>query len=278
MAGDASTDVKSSGLSGSVGTLVGWRWLLLYFIQRQLSQSYRGSFLGVAWLVIGPLLMVALYTLVFSEIIGLRFGEAESASNYGLYIYSGLLPFFAFSETVNKSTNSIRQNAALVQRVVFPLEVLPLATAATAFVTQLFGIAALSALLIFFEGELQWTLLLVPLIAIPQIIFMTGLGLITTVAGAYVPDLRELLAAVTRVMLFASPIIWPASLAYDRGLGFIVDFNPIAVLVESYRDLALEGTLPDMAWLGGFTIFSVALLILGAILFARAKKYFADVI
>lgn len=274
----ASAKAKNAGLGGALRTLLGRRWLLLYFAQRQLTQSYRGSFLGPAWLVIGPLLMVALYTLVFSEIIGLRLGQGGGATNYGLYIYSGLLPFFAFSETVNRSAMSIRQNAALVQRVVFPLEVLPLSTAATAFVTQLFGLAALSALILFFEGSLQWTMLLFPIIAVPQLFFITGLGLLTTVAGAYLPDLREVLSAITRVMLFATPIIWSPELAYDNGLGFIVDFNPLAVLVESYRAVLLEGQLPDATWLGAFTAFSIALLLVGAALFARTKRHFADVI
>jgi ABC-type polysaccharide/polyol phosphate export permease len=278
---DTSTDTKTAkgaGVSDAVRELLDRRWLVWFFIQRQLAQGYRGSFLGMSWLVLGPLLMVALYTLVFSEIIGLRFAQTDSVSNYGLYLYCGLLPFLAFSQVVTKSTNSIRNNQALVKRVIFPLEVLPIATAATALITQLFGFGALVALVFLFEGSLNWTMLLLPLVVAPQAIFMVGTGFLTTVAGAYLPDLREALTAIVRVMLFATPIIWPPALAYDRGLGFLVDYNPLAVMAGSYRSIALEGIPPDAAWLGGFTLFSIALLAVGMKLFVKAKRNFADFI
>lgn len=278
MSAKASTYTKSAGLSGAIGELFERRWLVWYFIQRQLTQNYRGSFLGLSWLVLGPLLMAALYTLIFSEIVGLRFRQTDSVSNYGLYIYCGLVPFLAFSQTVTKSTRNIRNNQALVKRVIFPLEVLPIATAATSFITQVFGFAALAVLVLLFEGGLNWTLLLLPLVAIPQAIFIVGAGFLITIAGAYLPDLKDALTSIVRVMFFTTPIIWPAELAYDRGLGFIIDYNPLAVMVQSYRALVLEGRLPDMASLGWFTLFSIALLVLGATLFVRVKKQFADVI
>lgn len=275
LAAEISPDTRKSG---ALGALIERRWLLLYFTQRQLTQSYRGSFLGFSWLVLGPLIMVALYTLIFSEIVGLRFQPTEGASNYGLYLYCGLLPFLAFSETASKSTMSIRGNRSLVKKVVFPLEILPLSTAATAFITQLFGFAALIFLVLLFEGGLQWTLLLLPLIAIPQLMFMVGVGCLMSVAGAYLPDLREAISALVRVMLFATPIIWPAELAYENGLGFIVDYNPLAILVEGYRGLVLDGNLPDMLAFSGFSLFALALLVIGGALFIKAKRHFADMI
>lgn len=275
MAAEISPDTRKPG---ALGALIGRRWLLLYFIQRQITQSHRGSFLGLAWLVLGPLLMVALYTLIFSEIIGLRLGRSEGVANFGLYLYCGLLPFLAFSETASKATMSIRGNRSLVKKVVFPLEVLPLSTAASAFVTQIFGFVALIFLVFLFEGSLQWTLFLIPLVAIPQLVFMVGVGCVMSVAGAYLPDLREAISAIVRVTLFATPIIWPAELAYENGLGFIVDYNPLAILVGGYRSLVLEGELPNAMSFTGFSLFALALLVFGAVLFGKVKRQFADMI
>jgi ABC-2 type transport system permease protein len=251
--------------------------LIWYFVQRQLSSSYRGSFLGFAWLILGPLLMVALYTLVFSGIIGLRFRQTDSVSNFGLYVYCGLLPFLAFSDTLTQSVKSIRSNAALVQRVVFPLEILPITTATTAYITQFFGVGVLIILVALLEHGLHWTLLLLPIVAVPQLIFLLGLSYLASVAGAYLPDLREAVQALVRALLFALPIFWPADMVPDR-FRFIVDYNPLAFQVVAYRNLVLEGRLPDVTLLLWFTLFATALMVAGLALFLRAKKRFADLI
>lgn len=269
---------SKDGVFGALGTLYERRWLLWYFIQRQMTQNSRGAFLGFTWLILGPLLMVALYTLVFSEIIGLRFRQDGSVSNFGLYLYCGLIPFLAFSETVSKSVVSIKSNSSLVKKVLFPLEVLPFSVASTSFLAQFFGIAALMVLVIILEGTVQWTIVLLPIIAVPQLIFVVGVSCVVSVAGAYLPDLRESLRAFTRIMLFATPVIWPAERAYERGFGFIVDYNPLAFIVETYRNLVLDGEIPSMMSLMWFTLFSVALLAVGLAMFVRAKKRFADII
>lgn len=277
MFANASEGARKTGILDAISELRERRWLVWYFIQRQLTQSYRGSFLGLSWIFLGPLLMVALYTLVFSEIVGLRFQATDSVSNYGLYVYCGLLPFFAFSQTTTKSTRIIRANSSLVKRVVFPLEILPLSTAVTSFISQLFGFVALGGLLLVFEGELHWTLLCLPIVFIPQIAFLLGLGCLISVAGVYLPDLQEATTAFVRIMLFATPIIWPADLAPDH-LWFVVDLNPLAAIVGSYRNLALEGQLPDPSTFAFLSAFSFVLLAFGVTLFIRTKKKFADVV
>lgn len=278
MAAETTRVKKTPGaIFGSLGVLFERRWLVWYFIQRQLTQSYRGSFLGVFWLVVGPLLMASLYTLIFSQVLGLRFRETDSASNFGLYLFCGLLPFIAFSSTLNRGSSNIRGNSALVKRVVFPLEVIPFSTAVTSLIVQFFGFAALLFLVLLFEGHLQWTLLCIPIIVIPQLLLMLGAGYLATVAGAYLPDLKESMQAITRAMFFATPIIWPAERVPEH-LSFIVDYNPVAYLVEVYRNLVLDGTIPDMKELALFTLFAVALAIAGFILFDRNKKKFADLI
>lgn len=266
-------------LSSALGTLFERRWLVGYFVQRELTRSHQGSFLGLAWLILGPMLMIVIYTLVFSEIIGLRFRETDSVANFGLYLYCGLLPYLAFSETLTKSVASIKNNSSLVQKVMFPLEILPLSTALTALLTQFFGFAALLVLVLFFEGQWQWTLLLLPVVIVPQLLFVLGIGYLSSVAGVYLPDLRETMRAFVRVIFFVTPILWPADrVSETSNLRPIIDYNPLAFLVEAYRNLVLDGKVPDWTALLWFTLFAAALATVGFVLFVRVKRQFADLI
>lgn len=253
----------------------------MYFIQRQISQSYRNSFLGFMWILLTPLLMIALYTLVFSEIVGLRFRETDgltSVANFGLYLYCGLIPFLAFTGAVNKSVNIIRGNSNLIQKVIFPVEILPLSSTITNFITNTFGLVALVGVVLVLEQQIHWTLVLLPAIMAIQIAFTLGLSYLMAVLGTYLPDLKEVTSAITRAMFFVTPIIWPPELAYDRGLGFIVDYNPIAFVVLSYRDLVLDGELPALGPSLWWALAAVALLCGSFVLFNLVKKRFPDLI
>ena len=221
--------------------------------------------------------MIALYTLVFSEILGLRFRQVDGVTNFGLYLYCGLIPFLAFGETINKAVGSIRSSSTLVQQVVFPLEVLPLSTAVTAVLNQMFQFSALTVLILILGTSLHWTMLLIPLLMIPQLLFYLGLGYLGSVVGTYLP--QETLRAVVRAMFFLTPILWPISAVADKKyLSLVVDLNPLAYLVGAYRALIFEGRLPDMLPTLYFTLFAAALCIAGLLLFDRTKKHFADLI
>jgi ABC-2 type transport system permease protein len=264
----------------ALSTLYSKRWLIFYFIQRELASSYRKSFLGFLWIVLTPLLMIALYTLVFSEIVGLRFREVEGqgVANFGLYLYCGLIPFLAFTGSINQSVNTIRGNSNLVQRVVFPLEILPLSSTLTSFIANSSGLAVLISIVLVLERQLHWTLVLLPAIMVLQLVLTLGLSYLMSVLGAYLPDIRQVTQAVTRALFFMTPIIWPPELAYERGFGFIIDYNPVAFVVMSYRDLVLNGELPALAPSLWWTLLAVVLLTVSFTLFVASKKHFADLI
>lgn len=255
------------------------RWLVIYFVQRQLTRSYQGSFLGFLWVFLGPLMMVALYTVVFSSIIGIRIGsvEGDSSLNFGLYMYCGLLPFMAYSDTMNQSVNIIRSNANLVQKVVFPSEMLPLTSVITSLVDKLFGLGALVVVLIVLEQRLEWTMLLLPPFILLQLVFNLGLSYFFAVVGTYLPDVREALKTFVRASFFITPIFWSPDRVEGK-MRLIVDLNPIAYLVGAYRALILEGELPGAMATMWFALFSVGLLIVGFTLFIRSKRQFPDLI
>jgi ABC-2 type transport system permease protein len=255
------------------------RWLLRYFIQRQVTRSYRRSYLGFAWAILGPLVWVFFLTLIFSEIVGLRFREVEEDPNlnFGLFLYCGLLPFLAFSESLNKGINSIKGNSGLVQKVVFPLELLPFTNAIASMIDKFFGVGALLIVLLVFGQELYWTVLLLPLILVLQVLFILGLTYLMAVAGTYVPDVAEIMRPIIRGMFFVTPIIWTPERLPDS-LAWVVDYNPLAYLVNAYRDLILLGELPGAQATLYFTLFSAALFVAAFALFVRLKPGFADLL
>ncbi len=247
--------------------------------QRQMARTYQGSYLGLLWAFLGPLLMVFLLTLIFSELIGIKFREVtgNSSLNFGLYLYCGLLPFLAYSQALSQGVNIIRRNSGLVQGVVFPLEILPLTTIVASLLQNLFGLGALLVVLVAFGQQLHLTTLLLPLVLVPQILFTLGLTYLMAVAGTYVPDIRETLRAVIRGTFFITPILWPAGRVPEEW-SFLVDYNPLAVLVNAYRDLILEGELPGLESALWFSLFAAALFVVGLFVFDRVKHNFADLL
>lgn len=264
-------------LKGASKELYDQRWLAVYFVQRQLTSSYKSSFLGLSWLFLSPLLLIILYTLVFSQFLGLRFREADSVTNFGLYLYCGLIPYMAFADTLNQGVSSIRSNANLVGKVVFPVEVLPFSTASSAFTGQFFGLAGLLVLTGILEHTLQWTTLLLPLFMISQLVFLLGLSYLAAVAGTFLPDIKETIRAFVRAMFFITPIIFPVE-RVPEDFQFLVTYNPLAYVVGAWRNLVLDGTIPPLTETLWFLVFSVALLAVGFVLFVKVRPRFGDVI
>jgi len=263
----------------SLATFYHRRWLMRYFIQRQVMRSYQKSFLGSIWVFLGPLIWVVFLSIIFSKAVGLRFRvvEGDSSLNFGLYLYCGLLPFMVYSEALGKGLSSIRSSSGLVQKVIFPLELLPFTTAVTSLVDKAFGLGALLAVLAVLEHRIEWTVLLLPLVIIPQLIFVLGLAYLMAVLGTYLPDIGEVMRPFVRGTFFITPILWPRDRVPDY-LHFLVDLNPLAYLVDAYRDMILHGQLPGAMATLYFSLFAVALFIVSFTLFVRVKKNFADLL
>jgi ABC-2 type transport system permease protein len=262
---------------GSLATAYDRRWLVKYLVQSEVASSHRHSYLGILWAFLGPLMMVILFTVIFSEVLGIKFREVtgDSTLNFGLFMYCGLLPFLAFSQALSKGVNVIRRNRDLVTKVVFPLELLPLSQVISSLLQNVLGIGALLLVFVVLEQRVHLTIFLLPLVMVPQLLFTLGLSYLMAVFGTYVPDIREGLRAFVRAMFFITPIIWPAG-RVPESARFLVDYNPLAFLVEAYRNLVLEGTLP-FGWKAiYFCLVAVTLFVVGLALFNRVKHNFGD--
>ncbi len=253
------------------------RWLLKYFIQRQVTRSYKRSYLGVSWILLSPMIWVFFLALIFSEAVGIRTRDIldHPNLNFGLYLYCGLLPFLAFSEAMSKGMNSIRGSSGLVQKVVFPMEILPFTNTIASMIDKFFGVGALLIVVLLFGRDLHWTALMLPFVVLLQVLFILGLSYFMAVLGTYLPDLGEIMRPFIRGMFFLTPIIWTPDRLPER-IRWVVDYNPLAYLVNAYRETVLFGNLPGGLSTLYFTLFSLALFVAGFALFNRVKGGLAD--
>ncbi|HET6972832.1 MAG TPA: ABC transporter permease [Pyrinomonadaceae bacterium] len=251
--------------------------LIFSFAKRELLARYKGSALGIAWAVLTPVVMIAIFTFIFAGIFGARFGANDSHWDYALYLFCGLLPWTMFQESVQLSANTIVAHSNLVKRVVFPLEALPAAQVFAALGTQLFGTMALLIGTIVIRQRLELTGLWLPILLIPQLLFALGAGWLVASLGVFLRDITQGVTLLLMAWMYLTPIIYPESIIPEHFRTFI-NFNPFTSLIRSYRRIFLDGSVPDWRGLLYFTIFAVIIFIFGYWWFARTRKSFADVV
>src|SRR6201988_592766 len=251
--------------------------LIFSFAKRDLLGRYKGSALGIAWAVLTPVVMIAIFTFIFAGIFGARFGLNDSHWDYALYLFCGLLPWSMFQETVQQSSNTIVANANLVKRVVFPLETLPAAQAFAALGNQLFATIALLIATIAIRQDLQLTALWLPVLLIPQLLFALGAAWLIASLGVFLRDIAQGITLLLMAWMYLTPIIYPESIVPERFRTFI-NSNPFTSLIRSYRRIFLDGAAPDWRGLAYFTAFALVIFIFGYLWFARTRTRFADVV
>jgi lipopolysaccharide transport system permease protein len=251
--------------------------LILSFAKRELLGRYKGSALGIAWAVLTPVVMIAIFTFIFAGIFGARFGADQSPWDYALYLFCGLLPWSMFQESVQQSANTIVVNSNLVKRVVFPLEALPAAQVFAALGNQLFATVALLIASVIIRHQLEVTVLWLPVLLIPQLLFALGAAWLIASLGVFLRDIAQGVTLLLMAWMYLTPIIYPESLVPEQFRTFI-DLNPFTSLVRSYRHIFLDSTAPDWRGLAYFTAFAVLIFLFGYWWFARTRKSFADVV
>lgn len=251
-----------------------WR-LLFRMVERDLRSKYVGSLVGVFWTVVNPLLLLLVFTFIFAVIFRARFGTESRVSVSALYILCGLIPWLGFQEGVARSASYLLENRNLVSRVKFPVQVLPAVPVLSAFLGQLVGFVIL---LVWAgaKGKLHLpAALFLPVWMVLQIGFGLGLGYLFSAAGVWVRDLIQLIPVLLLVWMYATPIFYPASLVPER-FQAVVWINPIAALVNGYRRMILEGTMPSLNQCLFLATAAAISLAIGAAAFSNLKKGIAD--
>jgi lipopolysaccharide transport system permease protein len=254
------------------------RELILQLTQREVMSRYRGSVLGLAWSFFNPLLMLAVYTFVFSVVFKARWGMGEeNTADFAIVLFVGLIIHGLFAECLNRAPGLILANVNYVKRVVFPLEILPWVAAGSALFHSAISIAVLLAAQLAFQHTLAWTVVFLPIVLVPLLFATMGLAWFLSSIGVYVRDIGQTIGIFTMTLLFLSPVFYPVD-ALPENYRFLLLLNPLTPVIGDARRVLIWGQAPDWAGLMLYTAASFVVAWVGFWWFQRTRRGFADVV
>ncbi|MEX5683706.1 ABC transporter permease [Pseudomonas silesiensis] len=257
-----------------------WRHsgLIFELIKREVAGKYKGSFLGTFWSFFNPILMLTVYTFVFSVVFKARWNNTESSKGeFALILFSGLIIFNMFAECFTRAPSTILFNTNYVKKIVFPLEILPIISMGAA-LFHLF-ISLIVWLLFHFTvmGIPPVTSLLLPLMLLPLIFMTLGFSWFLASMGVYLRDVSQIIGILTTALMFLSPIFYPLSSLPKEYQGLFL-LNPLTSAIEQSRSILIYGNLPDWRMFGVSMVISLIILWLGFAWFQKTRKGFSDVL
>lgn len=251
--------------------------LILQLIKRDILSKYRGSFAGLLWLVLAPLLMLGLYTLVFSVFMRVHWPGVTNNLMYSLLIYVGLIILNFFTECISRSTTMIVINESFVKKVVFPVEIYPWVIVGAALFHAMVNTLILTVFCFLLLGEVNSTILLLPVLFLPLVLFTLGVSWFLCSAGVYIRDIAHAMTFILQVVMYLSPVFYSVSMLPEMFQKILL-LNPLAFIIEQARSLVIFGKLPQWQHLGIFFIVSMCIAYLGFWGFQKTKDGFADVL
>lgn len=258
-----------------------WRYreLIARLIKRDVLGRYKGSLLGLAWSFVTPIIMLVIYTFVFTVVFNARWGVGgeESKGVFALQLFAGLIVHGILAEVLTRSPSLILTNTNYVKKVVFPLEILPLVPLGSA----LFH-AAVSALVLILAqlvvlGSVPWTFWMLPLVLLPLMVLTMGISWLLASLGVFLRDIGQTMGLIATMLLFLSPIFYPIS-ALPENFHGVIHANPLTFIIEQARIVLLEGRLPNISGLLKYLAVSLVVAWLGFAWFQKTRKGFADVL
>ena len=253
------------------------RGLIRAMVRRDILGRYRGSFGGIFWTVINPLLLMLTYFFVFGVVLRTRFGADQSRSSFALYFLAGMLPWLAFSEAAGRSAGVIWEHRNFVKKLVFAVETLPANLVAAGLVSEFFAIVLFCVFLFAIRGSVPLTIAWLPLLVIPQILFTAGVSWFLAALGVFVRDLGQVIGFLLTLWFFLTPICYPES-SLPADLAPLFTKNPIYLLVHEYRAILLENHAPDFTALWKLWLVAAAAFVLGHAWFYKLRKSFPDIV
>lgn len=273
---------KSMSLFSLVQSLIQNRGLILRMSYREISSRYKGSVLGLAWSLFIPIFMLSVYTIVFSEIFKSRWVTADTQLEpnkfqFALLLFIGLIVINLFNEVVNRSPGLIVGHVNYVKKVIFPIEILPVITLVTSLFNSAVSFVVLCLAMIILNGSLPWTIVFIPIVVFPFLLFILGISWFLASLGVFIRDIAQAIGLVTTVVMFMSPVFYPVS-AVPEKWRMLIMINPPTFIIEQCRQVLIFGHWPDWSGLGLYLILSFFVFILGYVWFQKTRKGFADVL
>jgi ABC-type polysaccharide/polyol phosphate export permease len=259
----------------NLATLLKYRGLVQSLVVRELKARYRGSVLGFFWSFINPLLLLLIYSFVFTVVLpGTHPPELEP---YALFMFCGILPWTWFSSSVLESSNVLIAGGNLIKKVLVPAEVLPIVTVLANMVHFFLGLPILIIFLVYYRhainlADLAWF----PLVVVTQLLLTVGLALIVSALTVHFRDLKDLVSNLLTFWFFATPIIYPMTMAPGVGKRML-NANPFTHLAVSYQEILFyDGPYGHWKWLLALLVASIGLFLFGYFLFDRLRDSFAE--
>lgn len=260
-------------------SLIKNRELLWKLMKRQVSGRYRGSILGWGWSLITPLLMLAVYTFVFSQVFKARWGDLDESGPLGFAInlFAGLIAFQVFAETANESTSLILSNTNLVKKVIFPLEILSVVSVGTALFHACTSLTVLAIFELISIHTIPMSIIWLPLAWLPLISGCIALSWCLSALCVYLRDLAPIISVATNLLMFMSAVFYPLEALPKQWQPFL-SMNPLTMIIEQTRLVCVTGQAPSMAYLGWGSLIGLASCEIAYRAFKKASRGFADVL
>lgn len=256
------------------------RQLIIQMTKREVIGRYKGSAMGLAWSFFNPVLMLIIYTIVFSEIFKSHWNGIDGNENkvqFAMVIFVGLIMLNLFSDVINRAPNLVTANVNLVKKVVFPIEILPVVTLGAALFHSLISLGVLLITFFIFNGFLHWTIVFIPLVLLPLALLILGLAWMLASLGVFLRDAGQTITIITTAMIFLSPIFYSLMTVPLKLQPFIMA-NPLTFIIEQSRDVLIWGHLPNWLSLSIYTFIAVFTCYVGYAWFQKTRKGFADVL
>ena len=251
--------------------LYNYRELLKSNVKKDIRGKYKGSFLGVLWSFINPLLMTLVYAIVFPFIL------KNTEPNYVTFLIIGILPWTFFTTVIGQGTFCVLANAGIIKKVYFPREILPISSATSGLINFLISCLIIFIFLICSGIGFSVNILWLPLIIITQYILQLAIIMITSAIDVYIRDAEYIINFIVQMLFYATPILYNADMFEGNGLiNILIKINPMAVIITCYRDILFYKSLPHIKSLLAVLLCSTILLFIGFKIFKKLEKGFVE--
>lgn len=246
---------------------------------RDVHKRYTETLIGASWGLLVPLVMLAIYTVIFSEIFQAKWGGLTVAAktDYAVILFIGLIVYGIFAESVARAPSAIVSQPNLVTKVVFPLRLLPMVIVSTSLYNAVISLVPLILFLSFSSFGLHIEALLAPILLVPTIALVLGVTFFFASLGVFLRDVDQFAALFARVVQYLTPVLYPSEI-FPEPIRSVMRASPLAIQVEQLRDLIVFGRMPNWLDFGVSAFFSMLVFLLGYWWFQRTRRAFADVI
>lgn len=255
------------------------RDLILQLVKREVSQRYRGSNMGMIWSFAHPVLMLLVYMFVFGMVLNMKWGiEGRDNVQFGVLMFSGIILHGFLGECLTRGTGLIIDNQQYVKKVVFPLEILSVISIGAALFHLFAGFIILMAFAMLTGTVPSWTIILTPIVLLPFVLLILGCSWLLSALCVFVRDIAQVMGVLVTILLFMAPIVYPLNVVPEKFQIWMLVLNPLTVIVEQLRAVALFGQLPNWLHLGIYSMVALIVLMFGYWFFNKTRGVFADAI